>query len=104
MDNINHKENIFNCTAVEETERIGCDNCLDNTVFLMKDSTHSFSMGLSIVLECLEFAIKNGHLPKLPKSWCCKVGDTYDLAFDDDVAYYDYKPLKRGAENDSSGI
>lgn len=94
MDNINHKEIFFNRAEVEEAERISCDNCFESTVFLLKDNTHSFSMGLSTVLECLEFAIKNGDLPKLPASWCDKVGDTYDLAFDDDVTYFDYKPMK----------
>ena len=96
MNESANKEIFFNRADVERAEKMCCDNCFEQVVFLLKDKDHEFSMGLTTVLECLEFAIKNGNLPKLPMSWCSDVGSSFDLAFDDDVSYYDDNfPRKR---------
>ncbi len=89
MNESANKEIFFNRADVERAEKMCCDNCFEQVVFLLKDKDHEFSMGLTTVLECLEFAIKSGNLPKLPMSWCSDVGSSFDLAFDDDVSYYD---------------
>lgn len=83
------KEIFFNRAEAESGERMSCDNYFESTVFLLRDSTHEFSLGLSSVLECVEFAIKNGDLPKLPKSWCKSVEDTYNVEFDEDISFRD---------------
>ena len=50
-------------------------------------------MGLSTVLECLIFAVRNGDLPKLPSSWVSNVSRVYNIYISDDVesdiTYYD---------------
>lgn len=97
MDNLNHKEIFFNRAEVRDAERMFCDNCFERTIFHLRDKDHDFSLGLSTVLECLMFAVKNGDLPKLPRSWAAKidrVGDT-NFRFDEDVCYFDYNELKR---------
>lgn len=97
MGNLNHKEIFFNRAEVQDAKGICCDNCFERVVFLLQDKEHEFSLGLSTVLECLMFAVKNGDLPKLPRSWAAKVdkiGDT-NFHFDEDICYFDYNELKR---------
>lgn len=85
MNQDTNKEIFFNRAEVEKAQQISCDNCFENVVFLLKDNQHEFSMGLSSVLECLAFAIKNGDLPKLPLSWVNSVyGDSIS-----EISYYD---------------
>ena len=55
-------------------------------------------MGLTNVLQCLAFAVENGVLPKLPKSWVGAVERAYNLEFDDSAQYSDYEFQKRKAE------
>ena len=97
MENINHKEIFFNRAEVKEAERVCCDNCFEQVVFLLNDKEHEFSMGLSTVLECLAFAIKNGDLPKLPRSWLSDVDGVYNttFSFDEDISYYDNETFEK---------
>ena len=83
---------------MKEAERICCDNCFEQVVFMMRDKEHEFSIGLSTVLECITFAIKNGDLPKLPQSWLSDIDSIYntDYAYDKDISYFDSNfPRKR---------
>lgn len=91
MDKVNNKEIFFNRADVEKAESIHCENCFEKVIFLLKDKDHEFSMGLSTVLECLAFAIKNGDLPKLPLSWVNLVyGDNISA-----ISYYDEEHFKK---------
>lgn len=89
------KENIRNSfenrAHVKSDELINCDNCSESVVFHMQDNNHSFSMGLTTILECVAFAVKNGDLPKLPLSWLSDVDFRYDTKFscDSDLSYGD---------------
>lgn len=49
----------------------------DSILFLLKDSFHSFTIGLSDILECLKFAEEKGEVPELPADWWSKVQDYY---------------------------
>lgn len=95
MDDKTCKEIFFNRAQVENAERIHCDNCFEEVVFMLRDKDHEFSVGLISVLVCLEFAIKTGNLPKLPASWCSDVGAALNIAFDEDVSYYDYETFEK---------
>lgn len=92
MDNVDKKEIFFNRAEVKEAERIYCDNCFENVVFLLKDNDHEFSIGLSTVLECLIFAIQQGELPKLPQSWlsCADIVCDTKFSFNEEFCYHDY--------------
>lgn len=86
----------------EETigyERICCENCDESVIFHFKDSKkNDYALGLSTVLECITFAIKNGDLPKLPQSWLSDIDSIYntDYAYDKDISYFDSNfPRKR---------
>lgn len=94
MKNIENKEIFFNRAEVESAEQVCCENCFEQAVFLLKDKKHEFSMGLTTVLQCLEFAIKNGILPKLPRSWCSDVEHAFDIMFDEEISYYDYETFR----------
>lgn len=89
MEKQKHEEIFFNRAEVEDAERIYCDNCFEQVVFFLQDKNHEFSMGLSTVLECLLFAVRNGDLPKLPKSWLNDIDSIYDTkyAFDKEIGY-----------------
>lgn len=89
------KEIFFNRAQAEGAERIHCENCFETVVFLMKDKEHKFSVGLMTVLECLEYAVKSGDLPKLPQSWCSDVEAAFNIAFDEGVSYYDYETFEK---------
>lgn len=100
MDNLNknHKEIFFTRAEMKEAERICCDNCFEQVIFMMRDKEHEFSIGLATVLECITFAIKNGDLPKLPQSWLSDIDSIYntDYAYDNDISYFDSNfPRKR---------
>lgn len=95
MENINHKEIFFNRAEVENSEYICCDKCFEQLVFLLKDKQHEFSMGLTTVLQCLDFAIRSGNLPKLPESWISDVEATLNYHFDDGISYYDYEAFEK---------
>ena len=41
----------------------------DTVYFLLQDSTHQFTIGLSDILACLKFAEEEGEVPKLPGDW-----------------------------------
>jgi hypothetical protein len=44
----------------------------------MKDSYHSFSLGLVTVLECLRLAEQQGHVPELPPEWWTMISNRYE--------------------------
>lgn len=100
MDNLNkkHKEIFFTRAEMENAERICCDNCFEQVIFMMRDREHEFSIGLTTVLECLIFAVRNGDLPKLPQSWLSDVDTVCNTAYasDEDISYFDNNfPRKR---------
>lgn len=47
--------------------------CNEELFFEMKDSNHEFSLGLSIVLNCLSIAEEEGFVPALPKEWWIQI-------------------------------
>lgn len=101
MDNLKQKdikEIFFNRADIENSEKIACDNCFEHVVFMLHDKNHEFSIGLSTVLECVAFAIKNGDLPKLPSSWVANVNSIYNyVGFleGEDISYSDQSLKKQ---------
>ena len=93
------KEIFFNRADVKKAERLHCDNCFDQVVFHLRDSSdREFSLGLSNVLECLVFAIQTGSLPKLPLSWLADADAVCETFYAEDERnfYSDYNfPRKR---------
>lgn len=49
----------------------------DALYFLLQDSVHQFTIGLSDVLSCLKFAEEKGEIPELPQSWWIQISDLY---------------------------
>lgn len=94
MDENQHKEIFFNRAEVESAERIGCESCFEQVVFSLRDNHHEFSVGLTTILECLAFAISQGELPKLPRSWCADVEHALNVEFGEEISYYDYETFK----------
>ena len=95
--NEKNKEIFFNRAEINNAERIDCNNCFEQIVFMLKDKNHEFSIGLTTILECLAFAIKNGDLPKLPQSWLSSADIVCEtnFSFDEDICYYDYNSYKK---------
>lgn len=91
MKKKNHNRILFNRASVKKAERISCNICQEQVVFSLKDKqNNSFSVGLTTILNCLSFAIEQGELPKLPRSWCSDVEHCLKISFDDEISYYDY--------------
>ncbi len=98
MENSELKEIFFNRADIKSAERMVCDNCFEHIIFMLEDSKqHKFSVGLRTILECITFAIKNGDLPKLPRSWLDDIDQVYGTAFssDEDISYYDWETYKK---------
>lgn len=93
--NNDHKPAMENRAEAMAGERIVCENCSERVVFLMKDKDHEFSVGLTMVLQCLEFAVRNGDLPKLPSSWVGAVERAYDVQFEDEAWYNDFQTIQK---------
>ncbi|MDR1703899.1 MAG: hypothetical protein LBS19_04335 [Clostridiales bacterium] len=55
------------CVQTEDCTDYEC--CPEELVFAMRDKTHTFSLGLTTVLECLDIAVREGYLPQLPDEW-----------------------------------
>lgn len=89
MKNTDYMEIFFNRAEAVSAENICCENCFEEVVFMLRDKEHEFSLGLTTVLQCLEFAVKIGSLPKLPVSWLSDVEGAFGIQFDDDISYYD---------------
>ncbi|MCD8082968.1 MAG: hypothetical protein LUE86_05475 [Clostridiales bacterium] len=87
MEGGNHIDVILNDQAhVQDAEPMLCDACEERVVFHLRDSQNrDFAVGLTTMLACIEFAIRQGELPKLPAGWCASVGRAYGLAFDEDA-------------------
>lgn len=60
---------LKNRAEAETMNRICCDRCFEQAVFLLRDKDHEFTMGLSEILKCLRFAEKEGEVPTLPAQW-----------------------------------
>ena len=53
----------------EVIDHTTCERCMEDFVFAMKDNYHSFSIGLTTILQCLFIAEKEGYVPALPRDW-----------------------------------
>ena len=49
----------------------------ETVFFLLQDSSHEFTMGLSDILKCVQLAEKEGFVPLLPKDWWSTVANSY---------------------------
>ena len=49
----------------------------DTLYFLLKDSVHEFTIGLSDILNCLKFAEEKGEIPELPRTWWREISCLY---------------------------
>ncbi|MDR1703896.1 MAG: hypothetical protein LBS19_04320 [Clostridiales bacterium] len=98
-----HQEVFFNRAAVKDAQRQICEECFEVVVFALRDSGGTlFSVGLTTMLQCLQFAIENGDLPKLPSSWLREVDSRYDIALQDSesIWYDDGEPKWLAREAD----
>lgn len=50
-----------------------CEECSEELFFEMKDNYHEFSLSLSVVLNCLFIAEKEGYVPQLPDTWWSQI-------------------------------
>lgn len=84
---------LSNRAEIDGAERIDCDTCSEQVIFLLRDKHHEFSVGLKTIIECLAFAVKNGELPKLPQSWlsAADIVCETNFSFDEEICYYDYE-------------
>lgn len=49
----------------------------EDTYFLLKDSGHEFTLGLSDVLDCLKYAESEGMVPPVPIPWWISLAGMY---------------------------
>lgn len=97
MESTNNEfqEEYSNEAKVESYEEISCEDCYEQVIFLLKDKDHEFSVGMHTILECLAFAIENGDLPKLPRSWLRDVDKNYHIGIseNENISYSDHRTM-----------
>lgn len=49
----------------------------EDTYFLLKDSVHEFTLGLSDILDCLKYAEAKGLVPPVPVPWWISLAGMY---------------------------
>lgn len=69
-----HKKMFFNRAETQNFEKISCANCGESLIFAMRDKNgNEFSIGLSIILQCLKQAENEQCVPKIPNEWWINV-------------------------------
>lgn len=94
MKKISCKETFDNRASLQNAGSEECEKCSESLVFALKDSSgHTFSMGLSTIIECLMAAVREGALPTLPLSWIVDADYVCNTSYSDDktVFYVDSK-------------
>jgi len=82
---------LENLTGVESKERIFCRKRSEQVFFdLRNERNKKITVELTDVLECLVFAIEQGELSQLPRSWCSEIESRFNVKFGKDVFYHDY--------------
>lgn len=62
-------ENMATLSDNKIQEHTKCTSCNEDYIFLLKDKTRDFSIGLTTILSCLSFAEQKGAIPALPEEW-----------------------------------
>lgn len=70
-------ENEAKLSQHELEDYTDCEQCMEDFIFAMEDSTHQFSIGLRTILECLAIAEAEEAVPKLPQEWWNKIYGRY---------------------------
>lgn len=75
------KEQWYNNDCKLENENVtehDCEDCFEQYFFKMKDKDHEFSLGLTVVLDCLAQAQSAGVIPPIDNEWWIKVTCRYN--------------------------
>lgn len=80
---MNHESILDNrATRTDEApKKSHCEVCDEMLVFGLKDRHHTFSLGLTTVLECLRAAEQSGYVPPLSTGWWVSLDQMYHLKF-----------------------
>lgn len=79
---MNHEEVLDNraqLSGVPATDQ-GAHHCAHHLLFALRDKHHDFSLDVTTVLQCLQFAQDEGAVPALPDDWWIAVRGRYHPA------------------------
>lgn len=79
----NYEKSIEKANLTGKAKKINCESCYEPCIFELKDSVHTFSIGLLDILRCIKFAEEEGIVPKLPDKWWISVSQQFGC-FDED--------------------
>lgn len=68
-----HQKVINNQATPLSSTTSGCTDCAEPVLFAFQDKHHQFTISLTNILDCLEFAEQQGVIPPIPKNWWHKV-------------------------------
>ena len=78
---------------ISEKEHLFLDDSYERVVFHLKGKNgDDIHLPMLNVIQCLMLAIKDGDLPKLPRSWVHEIDCIYNTGYsqDEDLWYHDY--------------
>lgn len=86
--NPRHRDSLGNRADIQPggdlcSDTLAFDCCREELVFAMKDNEHTFSMGLTTVLQCLIYAEHQGYVPELPDGWWRQLMGKFNLHFEE---------------------
>ena len=70
-------ENEAKLSQHELEDHTNCEQCMEDFIFAMEDSTHQCSIGLRTILECLAIAEAEEAVPPLPYEWWHLINNRY---------------------------
>lgn len=62
------EKNTEKSKLTDNAEKINCEACYEPCIFELKDSVHTFNIGLLDILKCIKFAEDEGIVPKYLKN------------------------------------
>lgn len=71
------EKNTEKSKLTDNVERINCEACYEPCIFELKDSVHTFNIGLLDILKCIKFAEDEGIVPKLPEEWWISISQQF---------------------------
>ncbi|WP_199533062.1 hypothetical protein [Thiopseudomonas alkaliphila] len=80
--NTSHPQEIIENRATlpaQEATKNSHDCCTNHLLFALQDNHHSFSLGITTILECLYVAQSEGAIPELSDDWWHRVMNYYKL-------------------------
>lgn len=78
--NLSPDDILNNQAKLIDASETQCINCDEPLIFALQDRHHQFSLNLSTLLACLQFAESQHAIPKIPDTWWDEIRTRFYLS------------------------